>query len=254
MNVAILGCGPAGLLAAHAVHEAGEKVSVFSIKQPSPIGGAQFLHREIPGLTSENPDGLVNILHIGSPAVYAAKVYGSEDAPTSWDEYADGHHEIWNMPLSYQKLWLRYSHFITDVAVERLLLRTLVDTYDVILSCIPAKSICVMQDEHEFVSQPVWITPTASFENSVENLIIYNGSENTSWYRSSRIFGHGGTEWPHHVEGSVRIHKPLHTDCDCWPEVERLGRYGAWQKGLLIHHAYEEAMAIMEGKRALFSM
>jgi hypothetical protein len=249
-QVAVLGCGPAGLLAAHAAHESGAKVVVFSVKQMSPIGGAQFLHRSIPGLTEERPDGLVEILHVGSDRVYAEKVYGNPGAPTSWKEYPDGHTEIWNMHAVYHKLWQRYAHWIVDQPITSDDLPLLLEKYDMVLSAIPAKALC--DSGHEFVSQPVWITNKASFEGSVQNIIIYQGEEHVPWYRSSRIFGYGGTEYPHQVDGATRIRKPLSTDCDCWPEVVRLGRYGSWKKGLLIHHAYEETIKAMEGQRALF--
>ena len=254
--VAILGCGPAGLLAAHAAHESGAEVTIYSMKKPSPIGGAQFLHRSIPGLTSENPDGLVNFLHVGDPAVYAEKVYGDPKAETSWGSYADGHHEIWNMHQAYQKLWRRYEHLIIDWEVSPDFLKKLMASFDVVMSAIPLRSLCVATDTHKFESQRVYISSKASFPGTVENLIIYNGSPKTDWYRSSRIFGHGGTEWSGSPGGSdlTKIHKPLRTDCTCWPTVHRLGRYGAWKKNLLIHHAFEAALAAMEGQGALFEM
>lgn len=251
-KVAVLGCGPAGLLAAHAVHEAGEQVTIYSIKKPSPIGGAQYLHRAIPGLTTDRPDGLVNFLHIGEEKIYAAKVYGDPNAETSWGEYQDGLHEIWNMHAVYNKAWSRYEHMIIDVAVRWDDLQRIQEQYDLILSAVPLKGLCYKN--HRFASQDVWITHSASFPGSVENLIIYNGATNTEWYRSSRIFGHGGTEWPEKPEGqsSVKITKPLYTNCDCWSGMYRLGRYGAWKKKLLIHDAYEAAQFALEGQDALF--
>lgn len=253
-TVAILGCGPAGLLAAHAAYEAGESVTIYSKKKPSPIGGAQFLHRAIPGLTSDNPDGLVNFLHVGDPAVYAEKVYGDPKAETSWGSYADGHHEIWNMHQAYQKLWRRYEHLIIEWEVTPEFVKGLLDSFDIVMSAIPLRGICVRQ--HSFESQRVYISSKASFPGSVENLIIYNGSPKTPWYRSSLIFGHGGTEWtvlPPERE-FTKIHKPLRTDCTCWSGLYRLGRYGAWKKNLLTHHAYESAMFALEGQDALFEM
>lgn len=51
MNIAILGCGPSGLVAAHAAMQINinKRVSVFSRNLRSPIYGAQYLHQPIPG-------------------------------------------------------------------------------------------------------------------------------------------------------------------------------------------------------------
>jgi hypothetical protein len=93
-------------------------------------------------------------------------------------------------------------------------------------------------------------------------LVICNGIPidhdfpvSTGWYRTSHIYGHTNTEWSAenlvpsnriNQHGNVwRVRKPLYTTCPCWPLVVRAGRYGKWTKGVLTHHAFEEAVKIL---------
>src|SRR5262245_15995908 len=84
IRVVVLGCGPAGLLAAHAASLYGCDVRILSIRQPSIISGAQFLHEHIPGVTGDI-DGHVLFMKAGTAGGYAKKVYGNSRIPTSWD-------------------------------------------------------------------------------------------------------------------------------------------------------------------------
>ena len=241
-TVAVLGCGPAGLLAAHAATLSGvPQVDIYSVYRPSPIGGAQFLHRSIPEITTEDPDGKVYFTHVGTERGYAVKIYGEENAPTSWGEYHDGEHDVWNMRRAYAQLWATYEPRIIDRSVNPDSVEALSRSYDLVLSTIPLKAICRRTMFHEFESQDVFIS-NESFTD--ENMIVYNGLHAAMWYRASRIFGVPGVEYPFPPPGkeTVKVTKPLRNACDCHPEIVRLGRYGKWQKGELIHHAYEGAM------------
>ena len=59
MNVAVLGCGPAGLIAAWAAEQAGADVQIYSKKVQSIIPGSQYLHGPIPGVSSPYAEGVV---------------------------------------------------------------------------------------------------------------------------------------------------------------------------------------------------
>lgn len=251
-KVAVLGCGPAGLLAAHAVQIAGLSPDIFSVYKPSPIGGAQFLHRAIPGITDEEPDGKVYFVHVGTEMGYAQKVYGHPEAPTSWDAYRDGEHDVWNMRRAYARLWAGYEDKIIDGALDADKVEAISRSYPLTLSTVPLKAICGQR--HEFTGQDVWITEEDRFTD--ENMIVYNGLSEAPWYRASRIFGVSGVEYPSEMaavslwpKSPVRITKPLKNNCTCHPEVTMLGRYGKWQKGELIHHAYEGALKAIGEKR-----
>ncbi|HEY7420289.1 MAG TPA: hypothetical protein VH593_34240, partial [Ktedonobacteraceae bacterium] len=84
IRAVVLGCGPAGLLAAHACSLNGADVRIFSLKRPSYISGAQYLHQAIPGLSGA-PDGDIMITKVGTREGYAKKVYGNANKATSWE-------------------------------------------------------------------------------------------------------------------------------------------------------------------------
>lgn len=251
LHVAVLGCGPAGLLAAHAVGLAGHRPTVYSVYKPSPIGGAQYLHRAIPGITDQDPDGEIKFLKPGNRENYAMRVYGDPQAPTSWDNY-EGVHPIWNMRRAYAKLWAAYESRVVDTKLDFGVVRDLSLTHDYVISTVPLKAIC--RGDHSFTSQDVYITEEDL--GLQENEIVMNGmapnddsldTERTSWYRASKIFGHSSAEYPHppfHAT-CVKVTKPLKSNCVCHGEVYLAGRYGQWEKGVLIHHAYERALKVL---------
>lgn len=252
MRVAILGCGPAGLLAAHAAHIEGAAVSIFSKKQPSFIYGAQYLHRPIPLLTKVRPDGKLLLTRLGTREGYALKVYSNPMAFTSWETMMPGMHDIWSMQDTYEKLWDWYEPKISDVDLSDVdVMRQLIPKWDLVVSSVPAKVLC-RNPAHKFESQTVWITQAKAEDGpNTQHRITYNGDTGQPWYRWSCIFGHESYEFgeqPHPSSGAVRISKPLDTDCNCGAGILRVGRYGAWKKFLLAHHAFETVRDHVRGR------
>ena len=242
MRIAVLGCGPAGLMAAHAVVMSGHEPMIFSKKVPSSIGGAQYLHKPIPKITRERPDGQVNFIKYGTEQGYAKKVYDDPYAHTSWYDYDEGHHQIWNLRSAYDKLWKRYEPIIVDIKLDYEVTRSLLRAFPRVMSTVPLVHLC--GKDHRFDFQDVWIVYSQAKEGG-ENRIVYDGTEDFPWYRWSYIFGWRGIEYSKPCKeavNAVHIRKPLLSPCDCHPEILKLGRYGAWQKGILTHHAYEGAM------------
>jgi hypothetical protein len=238
-KIAVLGCGPAGLLTAHAVAVAGYKPVIYSVKTRSNIGGAQYLHSRIVGLTSTEADGKVEFVKLGERDVYAEKIYGDLEAPTSWEEFDDGIHEVWNLQAAYQRLWNWYHEFIVDVSVTAQMALDLLTAHDLVLSTIPPTAYC-MNPEHQFIRQRVWITEE---QNCGEMVILYSGDPEVAWYRASNLWGHTYTEYAYYPgQPAVKVNKPLRTDCNCYSGIVRLGRYGRWEKRQLSHDAYFGAL------------
>jgi hypothetical protein len=121
--------------------------------------------------------------------------------------------------------------------------------------------------DHKFDYVPVgidgsWSGPTPAEDRGLwgasRNLVLCNGlgyderkPELTGWYRTSHIYDHDNTEWStpnfmsdrnRNSRGLWRVRKPIRTNCDCWPSIIRLGRFGKWQKGELTHHAFNDVM------------
>jgi hypothetical protein len=251
IKVVVLGCGPAGLLAAHAASLQGADVEIYSVKQPSIISGAQYFHREIPGLTGA-PDGFVTYMKTGTRDGYAKKVYGYESHPVSWDLWEDASVPAWSMHRIYMALWDMYYDGIIDYEIK-----SATDIYmlerlgaDVYISSIPAPKFC--EGNHHFIHVPMWITDGIEKDIQVpDNTIIYNGHPGVPWYRASNLFGHESMEFPIKPfrkpgDGAIRGMKPTAHNCDCHPNWMRVGRFGQWKRGVLVHNAFEEVTHAMQ--------
>jgi hypothetical protein len=245
-RVVVLGCGPAGLLAAHAASLNMADVQIFSIPQKSVISGAQYLHRSIPGLT-ESADGWITYMKTGSRDGYARKVYGVSSIPVSWDLWGQAESKpAWSMQKAYDVLWEMYKGSIVEFDVrlfDVVVLESL--KADLYISSLPAPLLC--HGGHFFESVDMHIREGFSGAVTVpENTIIYNGHLHHPWHRASNLFGFKSMEYatrPPDDNGDSRLIsgvKPTAHNCDCRPDWLRVGRFGQWKRGVLVHHAFEE--------------
>lgn len=261
MKVAVLGCGPAGLFAAHAAKQAGCEVSILSKARKSFMRGAQYLHKPIPGLSGEPFEVLYDL--VGTTEGYRRKVYGDLTDILVSPETLVGPAEAWDIREAYDNAWDMYSADIQEWDAVRDGLDGI--EADLVLSTIPAYLLC-SNDEHQFQSQMIWsidvIKPqvnTAGYFTytdgaPVDNLVLCSGDPDDWWYRASRIHGWENTEFPLENEptdsphySKHKVEKPLRTDCTCRASIVRIGRYGMWKKGVLSHEAYYDTLKRLEG-------
>lgn len=256
MKVAVLGCGPAGLLVAHAATQMGAEVRVFSKKRKSQMYGAQYLHGPIPGITDKEPDGPVKVKLLGTPDGYRRRVYGDNwHGKVSPDDLL-GDHDAWNLRIAYDKLWSLYVDNVYNGQLYPEVIDRIQEKHEITVSTVPGPILCTKS--HDFLSQEIWAAGDAPEEGVFipypcpANTIICNGKDEESpvWYRVSNIFGQKTVEWPGEipeppVETVARVTKPLQTNCNCRPEIVRLGRYGAWRKGVLVHEVYAQAKEML---------
>lgn len=243
-KVAVLGCGPAGLLVTHAAVRAGWDPDVLSIKTKSEIPGSQHLQGYIPGITPLYPDSAVEFIRIGTAGGYAQKVYGDSHHPTGWPNYS-GIYKSWSVFEAYDKLWETYGDLVTDMEVSKNRLPYLLNAYDLVLSTLPMPSLCFK--EHRFDSVPFWIKTLPTPEEDKEReIVVFNGLPLDEWYRWSILGGRTSVEgsWTPPV-GAITGKKAINNNCDCWPGLHRLGRWAKWKHGVLLHHAFEEAEEII---------
>ena len=253
-KAAVLGCGPAGLFAAHALVEAGWQVDIFSNRRRSEMYGAQYLHKPIPGLLARK--SLVEYRLLGTPDQYRQKVYGETAVPSTSVDVLIGRSMAWDIRAAYWDAWQRYEDLIehtpgiTGTQLESAYGEHWRGNYRRIISSIPLRTLCL--GGHNFRDQMVWAVGDAP-ERGVfcpirveSETVVCNGEEAPRWYRASNVFGYRSAEWPDGVRPPVsditKITKPIATDCTCHPWLERVGRYGTWTKGVLSHEAYEHAM------------
>jgi hypothetical protein len=257
-DVLILGCGPAGLLAAHAVEQLGGRPHILSIKVKSEFQGAQYLHQPISGLTGA-PHGVIRTHQSGTREGYAQKVYGDPSAPCSWNDQLP-ERDAWDLRLVYDELWDRYRGRVEGGEIDWEDLDEFQNNWKLVLSTLPLIKSCVQErfGVHHFEWEPMWTIGFAPPEVA-DNTVLYSGDLDCDWYRSSRVFGHASTEFSNHrpITGGAyltpeeirppqvyQVHKGIKvqgTDCDCWPGIKRIGRFGTWRKGYLSHHAYHDA-------------
>jgi hypothetical protein len=266
MKICILGCGPAGLLVAEAVSKTpGYKPIILSRKVPSTIFGAQFLHRQIPGITSDAPDYEINVIKTGTKEGYAYNTYGDAYAPVSWDAYeADSVVYGWNLRTAYERLWDKFRSDIFQTELDGPTIAHLMENYPIIYSTLPLRQIC--RRHHLFEYQDIWVQHGDANGHLIEGVndgdyMYYNGNPpegsgwaeevyGPDWYRFSQLSKY--QSWEYRRKPGTEAHpdwynvssgvKPLSNNCDCWSELRRVGRFGRWEKGQLTHHAYEQVL------------
>jgi hypothetical protein len=259
MRIAILGCGPSGLVAAHAAMQmkTDKIVRVYSRPVRSEVFGAQYLHQPIPKTLSGAAiePAVIRYTMAGSPEAYLRKVYADKWDGHISDDLRDQAHIAWDLRATYDELWMRYSELIVDYDIPKFAIaeaiNPLLDNHDLVINTIPRPALCLRRD-HEFRSVEIWAigeSPDKPFPIECrDDVIQYNGDSSPSWYRASRIHGFSTVEWPGHmnrppVPGVARVRKPLNHTCDCWTgQITHLGRMGRWQHGRLVHHVYADTM------------
>jgi hypothetical protein len=253
-------------MAAHAAALTGHDVHIYSKRRKSEMFGAQFLHAPIPGMTETAP---VEISYEwwGTYEDYRRKVYGDIDVESVTGvkvspETFGGKVMAWNIRTTYDNLWETYGDYIQDVAVDSRWVADCIASgdYHYVLSTIPAPALCyqgcTFRGQQAFAlgdaPERGMFVPTGMKQQ--KGVVVCNGNSSPRWYRSANVFGYATVEWPAGprppLSGLAEITKPLTHNCKCHDpgdsgrttELLRLGRYGAWQKGVLTHHVFQQAM------------
>jgi hypothetical protein len=226
-------------------------LDIFSKKKRSPLYGAQYLHRPIPFVTDEDSITVTYTLR-GSSDDYRRKVYGRMWTGTVSPEDLIGEHTAWDIRTTYKRLWDAYAPAVKDSTIEPASIGPLLEAYDLVINSIPRPQLCTR--EHHFGATVITAAgdaPELGIRLSnlgyrcPENMVVCNGEEAPQWYRMSNVFGHMTIEWPDDdvpVKSASRVRKPTDTNCDCWPAVMHVGRYGSWSKGVLSHTAYFDTL------------
>lgn len=253
-HVAVLGCGPAGLFAALAAKRLGYGVDIYSRKVKSDLYGAQYLHAPIPDLGNQREEPISYVLR-GTVEGYAEKVYGEEMASLLVSPASlVGVHNGWNIRSAYDVAWNMFEADIVDSpAIKGADVLDLLGrhSYRRVISSIPLQRLCT-NPGHNFAQQGVWASGDAPDQDRWAPFrvdpwhVICDGTDDVSWYRASNVFGHATVEYATDhkppVDNVSRVWKPIGHNCDCFPGLLKVGRYGEWKKGVLAHEAYEKVV------------
>lgn len=257
-SVAILGCGPSGLMVAHAAAMNGWNFRIYSKKRKSRLFGAQYLHQPIPGMT-EGPAAVVQYHLEGTPEEYRRKVYGDAwDGSVSPEDLTETHY-AWDIRSTYDRMYAAYEDEIIDVEIDpKFALHTSLTGFnavghDLVISTVPRKLWAGPGDQ--FLSQKVWAigdAPELGQETPfrpADNTVLCDGTKDVGWYRASNIFGYCTIEWPERtrppLDGVSLVEKPLTHNSTAASDFIHLGRYGAWEKGVLTTDVFDQAMKIL---------
>lgn len=242
MRVVVVGCGPAGLAAAHAAVGLGANVEVVAPKVKTPQEGPLLVQRPIPGINTDHPDGTIHQRVVGGSILdYRYKLYGDINIGINGDILAPQYH-AWDHRATYDRLWKMHKNLIRDATLTRLgLFHMQYDkSIDLVVSTANAMRLCFVPYQHQFRSAQVAVTPKAIYPGQPDDTIIFNAREGEPWVRSSRIFGVEVTEWllDEHPEDARIISKPISSNCNCYPKLLRTGRFGAWRNETWVDTAY----------------
>jgi hypothetical protein len=264
-NVAILGCGPAGLMVAHAAAMSGWNFRIYSQKRKSKLFGAQYLHENIPGLEHGGPMTVKYQLD-GTPEQYRRKVYGEEwDGTVSPEDYIEEHY-AWDLRAAYEHLWFVYGAEIIDVdlsgawpvGLNKRAFPVWTNQADLVISTIP-RTVWDNNPDN-FKSTTVWAMGDGDYERVHLHRpppfhVVCDGTKKHHWYRVSNIFGYCTMEWPQWwnqpfasvtppAHGAVRVAKPLAYTGNAAQDFIHLGRFAQWEKGVLTTDVFRESLKI----------
>lgn len=259
-RVLILGCGPAGLLAAHAATLLAHKPIIVSRKRPSQLFGCQYLHQAIPLDVWEEDPIEVDYQLRGTVEEYALKVYGPGNVPEQVSPAKfTGKHYAWDIRKTYAELWRKYEPLVHDVQLTANDIDGMLGYYqpDIVYTSIPLPLICA-DPAHDFRSTKCLAIGDAPEVGqrapgiAPPNTVICDGTGNTGYYRASNVFGYQTVEYPGWrtrppIAGVVDFFKPISNTCTCWPELKRIGRMGMWQKGVLAHDVFNQVWSDFGG-------
>lgn len=229
------------MMIALACEQAGVRFEILAPGIKSEISGAQYLHKDIPDVSDQFPSSEVRYIRRGTPDGYREKIYGKEySGGTSWGSFPDVV-QAWPLIPIYEYLFRRYSSKIVARALD---LESLLQiSWDKLtFSTAPLPQICPYGD---YETESVWIC-NYGYDADV-NEIIYDGTDEVDYYRTSNLFGHVSMEFPTrknpYLPANYKarlIKKPLSTDVTI-PGVILSGRYGRWEKGVLVDDSYFQA-------------
>jgi len=262
-KIAVFGTGPAGLAVGWAALRKNYRVRFFSKDfNKSVLNGCQYLHAEIPGI----PDRYkveccdINYRLVGTVDGYRRKVYGPEYDGTVSPMELSGIHKAWDIRATYNALWdlIIDSPYIDRITQADISHEWIAETwhymmqgrYDMVISTIPAPALC--NGKHAFTSRKIRAVgyELPAEQQNIMSEVVCDGTMDNSWYRQASVFGYRTIEWPGYEDvvhnKVVTVRKPVSHECTCYPDIIRLGRYGAWRKGILVHHVFQEAERIFQ--------
>lgn len=237
MIVAILGTDPDALIAADTAVIAGHAVMLYGPRpRPDRTSPAEYLTSPVPGV---NVKGIALARHlVGTVADWRRKVYDRDaESPAVLAERVDGPPLIaWPLKNIYRVLCSTYGNLIVGPVPTPLVPWLAFNKADVVMSSLPAPQLCVA--DHGFISASSWQStefPVGQWWPQLRPpYVIHNGIASPSWHTATSLDDDEMVvEWPDArkppISNLAKVVRPIRTNCDCAPDVVRLGRLAQWR-------------------------
>ena len=252
-SVLILGAGPSGMMAAHAVAQLGLDPVIVD-KDPDRQrrnSGIYYLHSSCElaissAVLQQRVLGGSNLADAELAAAYGQKVYGTSDVSSSsiLDARYQSQVTIYNAAEALDHLWQMYGHRVIKSTVDGFeQVESMSQLYSKVISTIPAS---VLFPHIQYAYDEAYVhASTAPVEDC---FVYYNVGKVVPWYRCSAVFGLftaeytarervGDYDWKRVVKVKGKS-APL-------PYYDWLictGRYGAWDKGFLTDLVFTDVL------------
>lgn len=254
-KIAIFGSGLSAAYVLAAVKFAGFEAEIFSDTPPKYSGLGHILLREVPPETFSVSASLVTFFSIGTREAYLARMKRFEERHASKTAFPDsGRHEL----IAYSpervlkellppEISITIKTFSDDEIIERSksFLWTFV-TFPFYSSIEPEKFV------------EYWTVTAKTIKLDMPNYAIYNGTNLLPWTRYTCYWGTERWEFSH-LEFPVEEEAPMYGAVKArdiapgvkeyfslFPRVTLVGRWARWNKAVLAHEAYEQALKILQ--------
>ena len=272
MKVAILGTGMAGLVAAHAVYTKDQSATIvlYGVNREPLPSGARWYEREIPGVNVMKR--MVKTESAGDPKNYGVKLGGpvSEYFRARPDFLA---FDYWDANM---ELWKGYGDNIIQLDPDfEMISESLWDDCDFVINTTPRPNFYETSEHGMFAATRHWRIdesgntdePTNPYRNILpgnqdKNLMIFDGTEDSSWFRITQVFGLMSVEWGFHqkppIAGSYVEILPLTVPKEMdlkdtvpgWKGTKALAHVGAvarWKPSTDVGEVFGDVTRVLEG-------
>lgn len=271
MKIAIIGTNLAGYIAAHAItrnfaNSKDLELVIYGVdKRPDEIG-ARFFEREIPGVPAQS--AMCNTESSGRPEDYASKL----NSPMSKYFRARPNFVAHNYWEAYKFLHTLYRHHIIQMPIDYQMIQdsSWADC-DYVFNAGPRPSFYPIEDMAMFAATRHWRLDeqkgedspySALKQNQEKNLMIFDGSEESSWFRISQLFGLMTVEWGFHKKppiagayveilplglSSAVALPPITPGWRGTTALAHVGAMGRWEPSTDVGEVYDQVIRVLKG-------
>lgn len=267
MKVGILGTGMSGFVAAHAVrqHDHTAQIVMYGADRRPIASGARWYERMIPGLDVTNR--MCSVQSAGDADDYSTKVGG----PISLYFKARPEFLAFNYWEGYEKLYDAYNSNIIQLEPDHKLIQSSSwDDFDYVINTSPRPNFYSKEEHGMFAATRHWRVDE-HFEGKMpyvlpgkadKQLMIFDATEDSSYFRISQLFGLMSVEWGFHkkppIAGSYIEILPLQVAPEVglrdtiagWRGTKAMAHVGAvarWEPSTDVGEVFRDVTKVLEG-------